>query len=70
MAVNSRGTVTGQSAGEAAVSASYGGQHDTALVAVIAVDALRVKAATEQGSFTPRSQVTMYLPSLQRFLEQ
>lgn len=61
VAVDSIGTVTGRSAGHATVSASYEGRGDAAPVTVIAVDALRIRSALDQGSFTPRSLVTMYL---------
>jgi hypothetical protein len=62
VAVDALGLVTGRSAGEAVVSASYGGQTATAPLVVIAEDALRIASGqAHQGDFTPGSTVTMFL---------
>lgn len=59
--VDATGIVSGRSAGQAAVSASYGGRQATASVTVTAEDALRVRAAAEQGEFRAGTTVTMWL---------
>lgn len=61
VAVDGLGTVNGRSAGEAVVSASYRGREGAAPLLVTAEDALRVKAAAEQGEFRPGTTVTMWL---------
>ena len=61
VAVDARGVVNGRSAGQAVVSASYRGREAVAPVLVTAEDALRVKAAAEQGEFRPGATVTMWL---------
>jgi hypothetical protein len=61
VAVDALGVVTGQSAGQAVVSASYRGRESAATVLVRAVDAVRVRAAAEQGEFRPGTTVTMWL---------
>ena len=61
VAVDALGVVNGRSAGQATVSASYRGQQAAAAIEVIAMDALRVKAAAEQGEFRPGTTVTMWL---------
>jgi hypothetical protein len=61
VAVDAMGLANGRSAGEAVVSASYRGQQGTASIAVIEMDALRIKAAAEQGEFRPGTTVTMWL---------
>jgi hypothetical protein len=61
VAVDQTGVVNGQSAGQAVVSASYRGQSAVAAVSVTAEDALRIKAAAEQGDFRPGTTVTMWL---------
>ncbi|HET7219249.1 MAG TPA: Ig-like domain-containing protein [Vicinamibacterales bacterium] len=59
--VDATGIVSGRSAGQAAISASYGGRQATASVTVTAEDALRVRAAAEQGEFRAGTTVTMWL---------
>jgi hypothetical protein len=59
--VDALGVVNGRSAGQAVISASYGGREGTALVSVTAEDALRITAAAEQGVFRPGATVTMWL---------
>jgi len=59
--VDALGVVAGREAGEAVVTASYRGRHATAAIVVTAEDALRIKAAAEQGDFRPGSTVTMWL---------
>jgi hypothetical protein len=61
VAVDALGVVNGRSAGQASVSASYRGREATASIMVTAEDALRVKAAAEQGEFRPGTTVTMWL---------
>jgi hypothetical protein len=61
VAVDTLGVVNGRSAGQAVVSASYRGREGAAPVSVTAEDALRVKAAAEQGEFRPGTTVTMWL---------
>ncbi len=61
VAVDALGVVNGRSAGQASVSASYRGSEATASIMVTAEDALRVKAAAEQGEFRPGTTVTMWL---------
>lgn len=61
VAVDSLGVSTGRSAGQAVVTASYQGQQASAVVAVTAEDALRIRAAAEQGLFRPGATVTMWL---------
>jgi hypothetical protein len=55
------GVATGRSAGQAVVSASYGGREATAAILVTAEDALRIKAGAHQGAFTPGATVTIWL---------
>jgi hypothetical protein len=59
--VDALGVVAGRGAGEAAVTASYRGRSATAAIAVTAEDALRIRAAAQQGDFRPGSTVTMWL---------
>jgi hypothetical protein len=59
--VDAMGVVKGQSAGQAIVSASYGGRQNSATLVVTAEDGLRVQAGAVQGAFTPGSTVTMWL---------
>jgi len=59
--VDTLGVVNGRSAGQGAVSASYRGRQASASIVVTAEDALRVKAAAEQGEFRPGTTVTMWL---------
>ena len=61
VAVDALGVVNGRSAGQAVVSASYRGREGAAPLLVTAEDALRVKAAAEQGEFRPGTTVTMWL---------
>jgi len=61
VAVDALGIVNGRSAGQAVVSASYRGREGAAPVLVTAEDALRVRAAAEQGEFRPGTTVTMWL---------
>lgn len=61
VAVDALGVVHGRSAGDAAVTASYRGRQTAASIAVIEMDALRVKAAADQGEFRPGTTVTMWL---------
>jgi hypothetical protein len=61
VAVDALGVVNGRSAGQAVVSASYRGREGTAAILVTAEDALRIKAAAEQGEFRPGTTVTMWL---------
>src|SRR6185503_3745987 len=51
VAVDAMGVVSGQSAGQAVVSASYRGREATAPILVTAEDALRIRAAADQGDF-------------------
>ena len=61
-AVDTLGAVTGRSAGQAVVSASYRGRESAAAVAVKAEDGLRIASGqAHQGDFTPGSTVTMWL---------
>lgn len=60
--VDALGVVNGRSAGQASVSASYGGRQADATLVVIAEDALRIDSGqAHQGDFTPGSNVTMWL---------
>ncbi len=59
--VDALGVVNGRSAGQAVVSASYRGREAGAPVLVTAEDALRIRAAAEQGEFRPGTTVTMWL---------
>ena len=62
MAVDSLGSITGKSAGEATVRASYQGRQATAVIVVTEEDALRIfSGQADQGAFTPGSTVTMWL---------
>ena len=61
VAVDALGVVNGRSAGQAVVSASYRGREAGAPVLVTAEDALRIRAAAEQGDFRPGTTVTMWL---------
>ena len=61
VAVDAMGVVSGQSAGQAVVSASYRGREATAPILVTAEDALRIRAAADQGDFRPGTTVTMWL---------
>jgi Big-like domain-containing protein len=59
--VDGLGVVAGQSAGQADISASYGGRNAAVPVSVTAEDALRIRAAAEQGEFRSGTTVTMWL---------
>jgi hypothetical protein len=59
--VNAIGLVTGRGAGQTTVRAEYQGRSAQVLVSVVAEDALRVTAASEQGLFRPGTMVTMRL---------
>ena len=62
VAVDSQGIVIGRSAGQAVVSAAYGGRQGAATLFVAAEDALRIDAGqAHQGDFRPGSTVTMWL---------
>lgn len=62
VAVDAIGVVNGRSAGQAVISARYGGRDgNTVSILVIAQDAVRVRAAAEQGDFRRGSTVTMWL---------
>ena len=61
IAVDALGVLSGRSAGQAFVSASYRGREAGAPVLVTAEDALRIRAAAEQGEFRPGMTVTMWL---------
>ena len=62
VAVDATGVVNGRSAGQAVISARYVGREgNTVSILVTAEDALRVKAAAEQGDFRRGSTVTMWL---------
>ena len=62
VAVDTLGVVRGQSAGQSAVSASYGGRQGSTTVLVTAEDGLRVESGqADQGAFTAGSTVTMWL---------
>ena len=62
VAVDSLGIVNGRSAGQAAVTAGYGGRQATATLVVTAEDALRIDTGqAQQGDFRPESTVTMWL---------
>jgi hypothetical protein len=61
VAVDGLGVANGRAAGQAVVSASYRGREGTAPIVVTAEDALRIKAAAEQGDFRPGTTVTMWL---------
>lgn len=53
--------VTGRSVGEAEIIATYQGRQGRTSIRVVAEDAIRVSAATEQGPFQAGNTVTMYL---------
>lgn len=60
--VDALGVVNGRSAGQASVTAAYGGRQAEATLVVIAEDALRIDSGqAHQGDFTPGSTVTMWL---------
>jgi hypothetical protein len=59
--VDALGVVAGRAAGHAVVAASYRGRDATAPIVVTAEDALRIKAAAQQGDFRSGSTVTMWL---------
>jgi hypothetical protein len=61
VAVDAIGTLTGRAAGQAVVTAIYQGHSAQAMVSVTFEDALRIKAAAEQGDFRPGTTVTMLL---------
>jgi hypothetical protein len=62
VAVDTLGVVNGRSAGQAVVSASYGGRQGAATLVVKDEDALRIDAGqAHQGDFRPGSTVTMWL---------
>ena len=61
VAVDALGVVSGRLAGQAVVSASYRGREGTAPILVTVEDALRIRAAAEQGDFRPGTTVTMWL---------
>jgi hypothetical protein len=61
VAVDSQGIARGVSAGQAVLTASYRGRDATASVVVTAADAVRIRAAAQQGEFKPGSTVTMWL---------
>ena len=61
VATDAIGTITGQSAGQAVVTATYQGRTAQTTVSVIFEDALRIKAAGDQGEFRPGTTVTMFL---------
>ena len=62
VAVDMLGVVSGRSAGQAEVSASYFGRKSAATLIVTAEDALRIDSGQAiQGAFTPGSVVTMWL---------
>lgn len=59
--IEANGVVTGRSAGSAVLLAFYGGREGRATSEVIAVDAVRVEAAADQGEFRRGSTVTMHM---------
>jgi hypothetical protein len=59
--VDTLGVLTGRSAGQTIVSASYEGREGTALVTVTAEDAVRIRAAPYQGEFRAGTTATMWL---------
>ena len=61
VAVDALGVVSGRSAGQAVVSASYRGRDGTAPILVTAEDALRIRAAAQTADIRPGTTVTMYL---------
>jgi hypothetical protein len=61
VAIDARGVVSGRTAGQAIVSASYRGREGVAPVSVNAQDAVKIKAAAEQGEFRPGTTATMWL---------
>lgn len=62
VAVDAIGTVQGRSAGQAVISARYGGREGNTVSILVAVqDALRVQAAVDHGDFRRGSTVTMSL---------
>lgn len=61
VAVDSLGVAQGRSAGQALITATYGGREATATVAVTEADAVRLNGQAHQGDLTPGSQVTLWL---------
>jgi hypothetical protein len=62
VSVDALGTVNRRSAGQASVTALYYGQQASAMLIVIAEDAVRIDSGqAHQGDFTPGSTVTMWL---------
>jgi hypothetical protein len=62
VAVDALGVVNGRSAGQASVSAAYGGRQAAATLDVIAEDGIRIDSGqAHQGDFTPGSTVTLWL---------
>lgn len=61
VAVDAIGTLTGRASGQAAVTATYQGHSAQAIVSVTFEDALRIKAAADQGEFRAGTTVTMFL---------
>jgi hypothetical protein len=59
--VDSLGTVTGRAAGQSVVTVAYGGRTAQSTVSVTAEDALRIRAALDQGEFRPGDTLTMFL---------
>ena len=59
--VDGIGTLTARAAGQAVVTATYQGRSAQATVVVTFEDALRIKAAADQGEFRPGTMVTMFL---------
>jgi hypothetical protein len=59
--LNVLGGVTGQSAGQVQISASYGGQTGSAQVSVQAQDALMVTASADQGELQVGHSETLWL---------
>jgi hypothetical protein len=59
--VDALGVVAGRAAGQAVVTASYRGRDATVPIVVTAEDAVRLRAAAEQGDFRSGSTVTMWL---------
>jgi hypothetical protein len=61
VSVDAIGAITGRAAGQAVVTATYQGRSAQATVSVRFEDALRIKAAIDQGEFRPGTAVTMFL---------
>jgi len=62
VAVSSLGDITGKSAGEATITASYQERQATAVILVTEEDALRISSGqASQGAFRPGTTVTMWL---------